>query len=303
MSWLDKYKTEKFPDGGKVQPYITNNPNDPRLIAYVDSLSAYNNSQKNIKDANTGIFNFGSGNNIRVNPKKATIRSYDALAKLSGRTKSEWLDGLSFGFGRGTYNRGTDKTMLPENVINYPNEKWYNILEQGFVANYKKPVQPVILQQPKKELVKVQTKNQASSNNNTVVKNKQVVSQKPTLPITPSVKEIVSQNVVVEQQPIVEPQTPIITQPLTQQLPKNDFRQYLQPRGFSRQGQGSESQSQSFYDANGKMTGQIINGQYVPTEFGKFLESGMSEDEYLKSLEAPTNFKNGGQVKWTDKYK
>jgi len=39
----------KFADGGKVQPYITNNPNDPRLLAYQDSLNIHN---KTILDYN-----------------------------------------------------------------------------------------------------------------------------------------------------------------------------------------------------------------------------------------------------------
>lgn len=72
----------------------------------------------------------------------------------------------------------------------------------------------------------------------------------------------------------------------------------MQPKGYSRLGQSGERQSESFYDANGKMTGQIINGQYAPTEYGKFLQSGMSEDEYLNQVQEFSNggeFRSGGQ--------
>lgn len=86
---------------------------------------------------------------------------------------------------------------------------------------------------------------------------------------------------VVEQMPIQ--QTPV---------PQN-FQKYMQPKGYSRQGQSGETQSESFYDAKGKMTGQVIEGKYVPTEYGKFLESGISEDEYLNQVQ---EFADGGKT-------
>ena len=74
---------------------------------------------------------------------------------------------------------------------------------------------------------------------------------------------------------------------------KQDYGQYMQPKGFSRKGRSGERPSESFYNAKGKLTGQIIGGQYVPTEYGKFLQSGMTEDEYLNQIQ---EFAGGGKV-------
>ena len=242
-----------FAKGG-VQPYITNNPNDPRIQSYADSLKLYkqymmaDSSQR--KRAEPTIIK------KNYNPSKY-IEILEEISKNKFKTKkikNPDYHPVIKPQGLQIYDVPKDKRTITRASID--NVK-YNSMEEGYGENaiFAKPIQEVILQQNKNW--NIPTQGEFS---------------------TP--------------EDYVDTQTPIITQPPTQILPKNDFRQYLQPRGFSRQGQGSESQSQSFYDANGKMTGQIINGQYVPTEYGKFLESGMSEDEYLNQAQ---EFRSGGE--------
>ena len=45
----------QFQKGGTLSPYITSNPNDPRIRAYQDSLNAYNNGERNYNWVKTNI--------------------------------------------------------------------------------------------------------------------------------------------------------------------------------------------------------------------------------------------------------
>jgi hypothetical protein len=218
----------QYKDGGKVQPYITNNPNDPRIQKYQDSLQISNRLPES-KYNNYVRFMTQNGLFISDSDVPPVFRGIKAKKYSPGMEKKR-----SKTFVR---TDGTD-SKIPTNILDKLD------LNEGYFMS---PKQEVILD------YNINANGEFSTPEDYVES-------------------------VVEQMPI-------------QQTP--DFRKYLQPKGFSRQGQSGERQDESFYDAKGKMTGQIINGQYIPTEYGKFLESGMSEDEYLNQVQ---EFAYGGKI-------
>jgi len=90
----------KYGEGGKIKPIVVNDPNDPRLKAYQDSLSLYNLT-------NDGLIRYQTKENKGFLP----ISSNDASIKF--------------------------QKIKPINLIDFGDVK---------LANYKKPVQPVVYQ-------------------------------------------------------------------------------------------------------------------------------------------------------------
>ena len=269
------FDNQEFGKGGKINPPIyVDNRNDPRLQKYQDSLDVYNktsydyNRIKNKKLASDGT---------PINLDSENRQSYEMWKREYNQPTGKFA----------VFNSGTNQNMIPKEVAHFRGSGW-NFLDYIDQALFEKPVQPVVLNQNKSTVNTIKGKVSGEVVPNNVKGSKLIQVRKEIKPentnftvpnnggySTPEdyVEPAVEQNIPI-QQPIVQEQIPV----------KQDFRQYMQPNGYSRQGQGSERQSESFYDANGKMTGQIIGGQYVPTEYGKFLQSGMTEEEYLKTL-------------------
>lgn len=248
-----------FGNGGKVQPYITNNPNDPRIRKYQDSLNVYNKHKKEV-------------DNFMQIVNQHNLAYTDDRYMYDKNGKNELSSYRNYGKPQYTYK---EKGISPEkgySVVTNNNEKYltkngdYITLDKKIQNDkygssdamfFKKPVRPIIYKKPEPQ----------NTNFNVNVNGG---FSTPEDYVEPAVEQI----------PIQQTQAP------------QDFRKYMHPKGYSRQGQSGERQSESFYDANGKMTGQVVNGQYIPTEYGKFLQSGMSEDEYLNSVQ---EFGNGGE--------
>jgi hypothetical protein len=380
-SWGRPPLLGKFADGGKVQPYITNNPNDPRIQKYQDSLLLYNLSEK---QRLKGKYN---KENIVFNTKNDDVLDererkwyQDTRKKLKGKffPNSEVSIMIKGKDDRSNQNStendyNNDEYFHPDikplKGYNWSNENGIKrLLESNDNFLYKKPVQPVILNQNKSTVNTTKGKVRGKVVPNDVKGSKLIQIRKEIKPentnfnvnangefSTP--EDYVGTNF---EQRIQNPVNKINNEDGTHSTHKmmsfeadgkfyaaptiiekdgklielnpndaieyalknnefrefgsekeaqkyaegdykkgtplenrQDFRKYLQPKGFSRQGRGAERQSESFYDANGKMTGQIINGQYAPTEYGKFLESGMSEDEYLNQVQ---EFAYGGKI-------
>lgn len=268
-TWGPRPLLGKFQSGGKINaPIYVDNPNDPRLRSYQDSTNAYINSIKTKnKIEKDKYFNFSRDYDVLLEGKGVKLPK-DAFNKQKNNFK--------------VYNKGTNKNMSPTDIIQFSGET-----KKGFA--------------PKEGNFGRMTKNSGVQPSMiTLVKNVPIY-KKPTQPIiykktpppqntdftTPNKEEsLVLENYI---QSIIEKNIP------TQEISvKQDFAQYIQPKGYSRQGTAQERQSESFYDANGKMTGQIIEGQYVPTEYGKFLQSGITEDEYVNQIQ---EYAKGGKVK------
>ena len=278
-----------FGNGGKVQPYITNNPNDPRIQKYKDSLNAYNFGEESYsfynkikKDYNLPVNKGFRDGHTMVRDSKLGI-PYKGMMPTE-RVVDKYIK--------------KDKSFLSSFFDNnkddiYISAKGERLENMGAMySRFKKPVQEVILNQNKSTVNTTKGK----------VSGKVVPNDAKGSKLIQVREEIKPQNTNFNVNVNGEFSTPEdYVEPVVEQMPiqeTQDFRKYMQPNGYSRQGQSGERQSESFYDANGKMTGQIINGQYVPTEYGRFLESGMSEDEYLNSVQefrSGGEFSNGGQ--------
>jgi len=73
--WLDEY-----PDGGKTlrKPIVVDNPNDPKLRAYNDSLNLYNKNKNNYEEG--------------IETKKRGLKYQNLLKEVSKNTKTVYLE-------------------------------------------------------------------------------------------------------------------------------------------------------------------------------------------------------------------
>ena len=123
---------------GKRQPIIVDNPNDPRLKAYQDSLSLHTNAFNNVKKQNKEMREY-IGKDI---PFDGTVNSF---------SKDSWDMG---------------SLMKYAGVLGHKKIKpvgWYSdgLSDKAYPA-YKKPTQPVVFQQGKTKLPDVQIIEQQS---------------------------------------------------------------------------------------------------------------------------------------------
>lgn len=145
-----------FPKGGKVEPIYTDNPKDKRLQAYNDSLSAYNLTQTRLKQAlNKGEISDGRGKNIPVysvaerqylDRKRAIETDFEKYKKMGlNLTKKDIEDE----YKQIDYKKG----QVRDDAVGYYRFKHVNDAGTYTLADYKKPVQPIIYK--KKEEVRV----------------------------------------------------------------------------------------------------------------------------------------------------
>jgi len=142
--------------GGKVQPIITNNPNDKRLKAYNDSLTLYNANEKDFHTLNSGI----SGNDWEklvdsfynpdgtVNPSLPREAAYQNLKKLNNKNP-EPVQRISKKFTE-NYSGTVYRYKKPIQPIQY--KKPASIVKDKtdeFIAEYNKIHPPIYISDPK----------------------------------------------------------------------------------------------------------------------------------------------------------
>jgi hypothetical protein len=126
------------------KPIITNNPNDPRLKAYQDSLSLYNNTKileneykKHATIDNLKLHEDFTGNFLPT--KHSKIAPIGRIGNLWNITTGNVVTNDGFENKQITID---NQAFLDGNKNKYP---------RGFAEFYKKPVQPVVYQKPKLE--------------------------------------------------------------------------------------------------------------------------------------------------------
>lgn len=165
-------KLSKYQKGGRT-PIYTDNPNDPRLKAYKDSLNLYN-LDKNWRDAYS----------------KSARSTYNARHEPSIKTQEEYSDAVSpdlkksieagkkyFGYDR--ISNVPNEPRVPVTYITHggddgdnrkltnnpdPHENLYEVKTKG----YKKPVQPVVYQKQPAHILDKASKAQTISSNTNV---------------------------------------------------------------------------------------------------------------------------------------
>jgi hypothetical protein len=135
----------KYQDGGDLKPIYVDDPNDPRIRPYRDSLQSYGYTQKRLKDLKrTGQSPSGLEVNLTsrryLNPSRGIEELYEdnkKLARLSGRTTTleeaakEWYD-----YDGNVRNVGAYKFNFADGIGSYT------------VFDYQKPRQPYIYRNP-----------------------------------------------------------------------------------------------------------------------------------------------------------
>lgn len=131
---------QSLKDGGKKKgkqpdPIITNNPNDPRLIAYQDSLRLYNEGEQEYQQVKaTG--KAGNKDPLDVDLKSEKSIPYD-----------EFVEDYNHGNKRFSFfSNGTNKYIDPKSVSRWKGDGFFGFLDYANQARYKKPEQPVIYQ-------------------------------------------------------------------------------------------------------------------------------------------------------------
>lgn len=136
-------------------PIVVTNPNDPRLKAYNDSLSAYNLTQTRLKQAlNKGEISDGRGKNIPVysvaerqylDRKRAIETDFEKYKKMGlNLTKKDIEDE----YKQIDYKKG----QVRDDAVGYYRFKHKNDAGSYTLADYKKPVQPVVYKKEEKLL-------------------------------------------------------------------------------------------------------------------------------------------------------
>jgi hypothetical protein len=125
----------------KIKPLFVNNPNDPRLKAYNDSLNLYNWSVSKTKDMYNAKDFFSHLDN---GDKKSTLRYSPFVDNVSDRPKSFW-DLESINGYRPVPEKTFTKIYNPNLMYENGGKSDDNILQSQI---YTKPVQPVIYQKP-----------------------------------------------------------------------------------------------------------------------------------------------------------
>jgi hypothetical protein len=190
-------KIQLYPDGGKVKPIITNNPKDPRLVAYQDSLNLYNLSTAQYKKAK--------------NPSKITGTSEDFTdivndSKVVKGNVRQFVQGdLDNNKEDNVYNNDefVHSKIKPIGEYWWSNKGNYNPLRmtegnKNFL--YKKPNQPIVYQpktEPKEQVIQ---KGSLMDSKSRVVKTPKgrVAYSIPKYPVLQDNKPIVSQELPID---------------------------------------------------------------------------------------------------------
>lgn len=190
-------KIQLYPNGGKVKPIVVNNPKDPRLIAYQDSLNLYNLSTSQYKKAK--------------NPSAVTGSNED-FSEIVDRSKV--VKGNVRQFVHGDLDNNREENVFNNDEFVHPNIKpvgeywWSNkgnynplrMIEGNKNFLYKKPNQPVVYQpktEPKEQVIQ---KGSLMDSKSRVVKTPKgsIAYSIPKYPTLQNSKPVVSQELPIE---------------------------------------------------------------------------------------------------------
>lgn len=124
-------------NGGLRKPIFTNNPNDPRIRAYQDSLNLYNDVEKEYQDIKrSGIGLPGTKDEMKVKLSSEKLLPYNQFTNDYENGKKKFRH----------YNNGTNEYMDPQNISRFRGTGVLGFFDYFNQARFKKPEQPVIYQ-------------------------------------------------------------------------------------------------------------------------------------------------------------
>lgn len=124
---IDNTNFQKYKSGGKIGPYITHDPKDPRIKRYNDSLNLYNKARSISSDLYLDDTEYTDKDLIKFD---RNFTKEDALSEVSSLSK----DSKSLNEYLNVYNEGKNKGILPSGY--YP--------AKGPSLAYTKPKQEVV---------------------------------------------------------------------------------------------------------------------------------------------------------------
>ena len=137
---------KKYQQGGRT-PIVTDNPNDPRLRAYKDSLSLYDGSIRSLKWAQKEFAPYADNGTTPMYIEYNNKDKKDILKYVMSNGQSNLSDKLRLIFNMPDLEK---KTILKTGIL--PIGSMQNIDYSGghgySISKYKKPVQPVVYQKP-----------------------------------------------------------------------------------------------------------------------------------------------------------
>ena len=155
IAWEKKYgkKTEPVKQSSKKESIITNDPKDPRLKAYQDSLSLYNLYEKVYRDAKKSdkVTSEYPYEDFQISPvvgKVGDVDAYRSNVKANAYKKKEIKPITEYSYLADSQDRYIDGQF-------YPGKKDATF----FSHRFKKPVQPVVYKKPEREPVIVNDPN------------------------------------------------------------------------------------------------------------------------------------------------
>lgn len=126
-----------FQPPGLRKPIFTNNPNDPRIRAYQDSLNLYNDVEKEYQDIKrSGIGLPGTKDEMKVKLSSEKLLPYNQFTNDYENGKKKFRH----------YNNGTNEYMDPQNISRFRGTGVLGFFDYFNQARFKKPEQPVIYQ-------------------------------------------------------------------------------------------------------------------------------------------------------------
>ena len=278
--WLDQYQK-----GGIHEPLYVQDPNDPRLKAYSDSLNLYNMGSQNVADFNISINEAKNdwNNNMHWYTTSSPVAMYSRtvpISQVSQKDRPESINPLNY--------QSLNSTINP---INYQKMGLTGDSKRNVEFNvplYKKPVQPYVLDEP-----------QTTASNFNSLASSMVTLGKPKPRYVPqTVKTNYQKSTPQQTNPIpattnipqtTQQATPVVTPQATQQTTP----QVVQPTPDYKFRKQTTNFGQTYYwakDAEGKwyQTGEIPRGT-LPSEI-----------EVVPWVNPMKKF--GGPTNWLDQY-
>lgn len=147
-------REERMQQGGRI-PIYTNNPKDPRLQAYNDSLSLYNNRTKSAYDLLKNTSNVTLGAELSPTHKKLGYSNPVEHYRVEEQPYKD-TNPFTYNVPHPRYLNGNfqpSKDLLKEKIkpIGYQEFKLDDTMDQFPI--YKKPVQPIVYQQEKPSII------------------------------------------------------------------------------------------------------------------------------------------------------
>lgn len=125
------HKNTIMQNGGQKKPVYVESENDPRYIAYQDSLKVYNEGNSKYNN----IKKTGNLKDLKVDIDSEKKLPFNKFIKEYGYNDNAF----------NLFNEGTNKNMKPISISHFRGDGILGYLDYGNQALYKKPQQPVIV--------------------------------------------------------------------------------------------------------------------------------------------------------------